>query len=455
MPDRSFHPHVLIPQEHIGWYIEQPESVLNVRSPQVGRFALNYLDPMLDTHQDMYLMDVLRKDVTRNLARLQPAIYQGMKESVDNIFGTDGNTIREIRLFDVMSKIVFKSQSRVFVGPPLCQDQTFLAALAFFAKWLGAGGIIVGQYTPKVFKALIGYPAAIPIFISKRIAFRYLVPEIKKRLARLEQKRSNPEMSWEQPSDMLGWVVNAAADRKHPQADRPEAIAERIMFLMLGGIHTTIITATNAFVDLLSSPQMNFDRLREETASIFRSEEDWKDHDLLRELIYTDSTIRETLRLSPPLSRLLLREVAAEKGLQLPDGQRLSKGTWVAVTPVGVHSDERFYSNPEHYEPFRFVERLKPKEAAPDDEKNQSSLFPSGKPQGLSTASDTYLAFGYGRHSCPGRWFVAFQLKLLLAYIIKYYDFEPLKNRPPYSIFGDSIIPFTGTVLKVKRRNDH
>ena len=170
---------------------------------------------------------------------------------------------------------------------------------------------------------------------------------------------------------------------------------------MLGGIHTTIMSATNTLVDLVSSPleDDNFGRLREEAASTFCSDEDWNDHNLLRKLTHTDSAIRETLRLNPVLTRLLLREVVDDKGLRLPDGHHLSKGTWIAVTSVGIHSDERFYANPERYKPFRFVERVKPNAKGSDEGVAQSSLFQSGKPQGLSTASDTYLAFGYGRHS--------------------------------------------------------
>ena len=74
------------------------------------------------------------------------------------------------------------------------------------------------------------------------------------------------------------------------------------------------------------------------------------------------------------------------------------------------------------------------------------------KPEKLTTVSNTYLAFGYGRHSCPGRWFVASQLKLLM-YIVAHYKFKPLETRPLNTVFGDSIVPSSTAIVKVRRRS--
>ena len=52
----------------------------------------------------------------------------------------------------------------------------------------------------------------------------------------------------------------------------------------------------------------------------------------------------------------------------------------------------------------------------------------------------------------PGRWFVAHQLKLLLAYIALNYDMQPLESRPPNRIFGDSIVPSSTATISVRRR---
>ena len=63
--------------------VEQPETVLSARLPQVGRFAIVYLAPGLDVDHDLFMIDIARKDLTRNLGRLQLSIYHDIRESID------------------------------------------------------------------------------------------------------------------------------------------------------------------------------------------------------------------------------------------------------------------------------------------------------------------------------------------------------------------------------------
>ncbi len=123
---------------------DQPETVLSARLPQVGRFAIDYLAPGLDVNHDLFMIDIARKDLTRNLGRLQPSIYHDIRESIDELMGIDIDCWREVCLWDTMQKTIFKSTNRVFVGLPLCQDEGYLRSSAAFANWLGAGAIIVG-----------------------------------------------------------------------------------------------------------------------------------------------------------------------------------------------------------------------------------------------------------------------------------------------------------------------
>ena len=175
---------------------------------------------------------------------------------------------------------------------------------------------------------------------------------------------------------------------------------------MLGAIHTTIMTATSTFLDLLSSPSefeyLNI--LRSEAAAVFKSEQDWVDPNSLGKLVHADSALRESLRKNPVLTRVVLREVVRKGGLDMPDGHHLPRGAWLGAPAVSLHHDERFYPRPDVYDPFRFVPIVSTETAG-----TTTTTLPTAsqdrKPQGLSTPSDTYLAFGYGRHS----WYVDFR----------------------------------------------
>jgi cytochrome P450 len=75
------------------------------------------------------------------------------------------------------------------------------------------------------------------------------------------------------------------------------------------------------------------------------------------------------------------------------------------------------------------------------------------KYQASSTADD-YLPFGHGSHACPGRFFAADLIKVLLAHIICNYEFKAADGkRPANSYFGIVCMPAT-TGLLFRERPD-
>ena len=161
------------------------------------------------------------------------------------------------------------------------------------------------------------------------------------------------------------------------------------------------MTCTSVLLDLVSSnPDDRFwEQLREEAAGIFESQGDWNDPASLPKLSLADSTIRESSRINPILTKILLREVVPKDGLTLPSGHLVPKGGWVALCMVDVHHDDRFYPEPDEYRPFRFAK----KNEEVYDGSRKGTLTDKAtiyrKNQDLSTASDIFLSFGYRRHS--------------------------------------------------------
>ena len=162
------------------------------------------------------------------------------------------------------------------------------------------------------------------------------------------------------------------------------------------------MTAKNTFLDLLSSdPELKYyETLQEEALTTFREKGDWADPAALGKLLYGDSAIKETLRVNPVPTRVVVREVIQKGGFDLPNGHHVPQGGWLAAPVVGIHHDERFYPEPKKYKPFRFAKAATetPSNRETDDTQTAKAAQ-NRKLQGLSTASDSYLAFGYGRHS--------------------------------------------------------
>ena len=137
-------------------------------------------------------------------------------------------------------------------------------------------------------------------------------------------------------------------------------------------------------MDILgTNPELGvYDTLRNEAAKAFPSEADWSDPVALQQLVLTDSTVRESIRVNPIVTRGLLREVMPEGGLVLPGGVKVARGTWIGAPVQAIHMDDRFYDRADQYQPFRFAG------TGPDKDRQEATH-----------SSDTFLQWGLGRFS--------------------------------------------------------
>ncbi|KAJ8081622.1 hypothetical protein PM082_007468 [Marasmius tenuissimus] len=75
----------------------------------------------------------------------------------------------------------------------------------------------------------------------------------------------------------------------------------------------------------------------------------------------------------------------------------------------------------------------------------------STKNEGLVTTSPHYLSFSHGAHACPGRFFAANVLKLIMANLLLNYEIQRLDTRPPNQQFGDVRLPSKQQTMRIRR----
>lgn len=164
------------------------------------------------------------------------------------------------------------------------------------------------------------------------------------------------------------------------------------------------VSIVNVFLDLLSadSEQNYYQQLSSEADAAFPSPEDWSTPTSVTKLPLADSAIRESLRRNPINVRGMLREVAQKDGVTLPNGTHLPKGAWIGTPMLSVHYDERFYSDPEEYKPFRF-ERSQGQATLASAEIERGVVSDKAseyrKSVALPTTSDIFMTWGHGRHA--------------------------------------------------------
>lgn len=193
----------------------------------------------------------------------------------------------------------------------------------------------------------------------------------------------------------------------------------------------------------------------------------WSKKSLTR-MHYLDSALRESSRRASIIGVGINHKVVAPGGITTPEGIYLPEGSMVAVHSWGLHNDEKVYSRAGTYRPFRFVEMKEEIGRRRAQEGNRKSGGGVSSVTGLKggnrdgkeekedgtdgvqeednrdghiekaderahldkahlqfvATSPTYLGFGHGRHACPGRFFAANELKLLIAYLLTRYDIQ-------------------------------
>lgn len=179
-----------------------------------------------------------------------------------------------------------------------------------------------------------------------------------------------------------------------------------------------------------------FARLREEAESVLgtaSTTQPW-DRKTISQLVLADSAIRESMRLSDFGLFALPRRVGSAHGITLDNGIQVPPGVHIEVPMHSIHMDESFHGrDAASFKPFRFA----------DDASMRRSAV---------TLDESFLGFGYGRNACPGRFFGAHVMKVVLAYFIMNYDVEFGDELPPLSNLWEYRIPRESTCIRVKRR---
>lgn len=121
--------------------------------------------------------------------------------------------------------------------------------------------------------------------------------------------------------------------------------------------------------------------------------------------------------------------------INLTNGLTIPKGSYLAVSSLCMR-DPQTYDNPSSFDGYRFLE----------PEKNAQSRH-------FSSATFDHMGFGAGKHACPGRFFVALELKVILSHLLLKYDISLVPDRTPTVLrsgFDQIIDP--SAVIRVCRR---
>jgi cytochrome P450 len=195
--------------------------------------------------------------------------------------------------------------------------------------------------------------------------------------------------------DIAAAIIQAQDPQTGATFNRKELI-DQLGVLFLAGHETTASVLTWAFF-ILASQHDTVRRIREEIDAVVGAGDIAFEH--IRSLSFTRNVFRETMRLYPPIT--FIPRVALEAGMI--GHRRVKRGAMVMISPWTIHRHSRYWKQPHVFDPDRF---------SPERE---ADMVPGA-----------YLPFGLGPRVCVGAAFATTEATLILARLVRRYDFSAL-----------------------------
>jgi sterol 14alpha-demethylase len=184
-----------------------------------------------------------------------------------------------------------------------------------------------------------------------------------------------------------------------------DEITGMFISMMFAGHHTSSGTAAWTLIELLRNPTRMTEVVAEMDGLYGGPDAGGTDgggtavsFQALREIPHLEASIKEALRLHPPLI-LLLR--AATRDLEV-EGYRIPAGALVGATPAISNRIAADFPDPDAFAPERYAEP------------RQEDLINRW----------TWIPFGAGRHRCVGANFAMIQLKAIFSVLLRDWEFE-------------------------------
>jgi cytochrome P450 len=433
---------VVVPRSEIQWVTNQPDSVLDMHAQAIDTLQIDYTctDPSL-VHNPVH-HKLITTTLTNQIGNLVPDMAEETAWAFEQQWGSPAE-YQEVCVYDTLRKIVGCVTNRVFVGKPKCRDPALLTEGMGYAQDVPLTSTVLRMIWKPV-RPLAALFLTIPIHLRTRRFEKIVVPEIDKRLADYEARQRDPENKsyGPEPNDFLQWTIRQAKEMGDPYLWKPTTLAGRILLLNFAAIHTSSFSITSAILELAASKQEYIDELRAEIEGVLAEHGGEWNKRALAKMQKLDSTMRESSRLNSFVTVGLGRSVVAKDGVVTPSGVRIPYGATVNVPSYPVFFDSDIYPDAHEFKPFRFAEQRN----------DESVEYVKRAAKAFATTSTDFLAFGHGRNACPGRFFAANELKLMLAHLVLHYDIEIGGSRPRNMWFGLNRVPPLDARIRIKKR---
>ncbi|KAL3495013.1 cytochrome P450 [Aspergillus germanicus] len=425
---------LVVSPKYLPELIKLPQSVLSFEEAHKESFEQKYTNSPPPKFFDL-TPHIIKADLGPALSRLNPSMTAKADAAVLGEIRECTGGWTPVKIYPKMLRIIAIVSGSVFIGPELCHDERYLDTAVNYTAELGQAVMEIKSVNFWLKRFLAGRLGSVAALRKREEDFlKFITPIVQQRIDARSTKGAD-----ELPEDMLTWLVNKAA-RDGINGTREISLIQLGLFFVAS--HTTGITLTNIFYDLAAHPEC-IAPLREEIRAVqAECENGVLTHATLQRLKRLDSFMKESLRMHPLTFATFERRVL--RGFTLSDGTYIPAGTILEIPNHAISRDPEVFEDPETFKPWRFVAEIRD---------GSGTLAEKDGRQQFVSVSQTLGSFGYGRHACPGRFFAAVELKMILARAILTYDMrlEGGGRRPSNLEFGLTSAPDPEGVVMFKR----
>ena len=230
----------------------------------------------------------------------------------------------------------------------------------------------------------------------------------------IEERRKTGE----DKGDLLSMLMQAQDEDTGEQMSNQQ-LRDEVMTIFLAGHETTATTLSWTLYLLSKHPDVRKKCEEEVKRTLNGRKANFED---THRLPYLTQVIQESMRLYPPAWIFSRQTLEADEIC----GYHIPKGSIVLVSPYAIHHWDRFWENPEGFDPERFTE-----------EKNEKR------------EKYSYIPFSAGPRQCIGNNFAMMEAQLILATILSKVECNLV---PGYKIEPEPLItlrPKNGIMMRI------
>ena len=264
---------------------------------------------------------------------------------------------------------------------------------------------------------LLGLPAYVPRLSHLRVrsTLRFFESAIDEIIATRRRRLAGP--SGADANDILTLLLGALDPDTGEQMTEAE-VRSNILTFIAAGHETTANTITWSLFLLSQSPQW-----RERVEAEAQRELDGPIAGLADRLIETRAVIDEAVRLYPPIAAISRVAASADELA----GERVRRGTLVAIAPYVLHRHRQYWRNPNTFDPTRFLGKARA----------EIDRF-------------AYIPFGAGARTCIGSAFALQEATLILGTIMKNFDLQLEPGREVWPLLRVTLRPAGGLPMTIR-----